>query len=87
VQQQQPPATPAAAALTTAAALTNSYHNPIDVNFLSGAALDVEPGFSSSAGGGALDDWLASPTWAASVQDMEAEKNDMLRLDVSVALS
>ncbi len=81
--QQQP------RAAATAAAPADSYHNRIDASFLSGAGLGGEPGFSSSVGGGgvALDDWLASPTWAASVKDMEAEKNDMLRLDVSVALS
>lgn len=42
---------------------------------------------NGSGGGGALQDFLSSgnSAWMETVQDMEAEKNDMLRLDVRVA--
>lgn len=51
------------------------------------ADLGTTSSTSSNGGGGALQDFLSSgnSAWMETVQDMEAEKNDMLRLDVRVA--
>lgn len=74
----------------------NSHHQRIEHAFLSGPAVVGEAteyarheakkaaGNGGGSGGGALDSFalLSSAAWMGAVQDMEAEKNDMLRLDV-----
>lgn len=45
---------------------------------------DSSTSSNNSSGFSALEDFLGSSAWADTVQDMETEKNDMLRLDVRV---
>lgn len=90
VQRQQP--TPAAAATSTVHA--NAHHQRIEHVFLSGPAVagdaaalaryEAKMASNPDTGASALDSFavMSSAAWMGAVEDMEAEKNDMLRLEV-----
>ncbi|CAM9180716.1 unnamed protein product [Pylaiella littoralis] len=89
-QRREAPATTSTATNDPATNVSDAHNEQqrLDAASFSGGAVegsgDSSTSSNNSSGFSALEDFLGSSAWADTVQDMETEKNDMLRLDVRV---